>query len=269
MLIMSDIKNITVVVPVYGDWSSLNICIKSLQKHLPSEHQVLLVNDCGPEADQIERNILKTIKGWDNFRYGRNPENLGFVRTCNRAVLELDKTGNDILLLNSDTRVTKNFYKNMQDVLYVADDIGAVTARSNNATVWSVPMNSRFAHHRVLSYLFYILIRNRLPDSYITPTIHGFCVLIRRTVIDKHGLFDEIYGKGYAEENDFTMRIKRSGWRCAVANKAYVFHYESRSFGSEGRKKQIEKNAKILLDRYPEYDQLVQDYLKEVKEPII
>lgn len=261
-------KRTTVVVPVYGDWPSLRMCIKSLKKYLPEQHNVLFVNDCGPEADFLEKKILKSIKNSD-FRYERNDKNLGFVKTCNRAVFELDTTNNDILLLNSDTRVTKDFHKHMQGVMYSDKKIGAVTARSNNATVWSVPMNSRLANHRLLSYLFYRLIRHKLPEKYITPTIHGFCVLIRRVVINRYGLFDEIYGKGYGEENDFSMRIMRNGWMCAVANMAYVFHYESRSFGSEEKQKQISINAKILLERYPEYDQLVQDYLKYTKEPVI
>lgn len=262
-------KNVTIVIPVYGDWSSLKHCIKSLKKHLSNQDQVLLVNDCGPKADYLEHKIAKNIKGKKNFIYERNNKNIGFVKTCNRAVYDLEKTNNDILLLNSDTKVTKNFLHNMKKVLYSDKTIGAVSARSNNATVWSVPMNSRFAHHRVLSYIFYRIIKHSLPEKYITPTIHGFCVLIRREVIKKYGLFDEVYGRGYAEENDFSMRIIRDGWKCAVANYAYVFHYESRSFGNEGRKAQIEKNAKILLKRYPEYDRLVQEYINNTKEPII
>lgn len=266
---MNNKKNITVIIPVYGDWSSLKVCLGSLKKHLPDNHSVLLLNDCGPEADYLEEKILKSINNKKNFIYKRNDKNLGFVKTCNRAVFELDKTDNDILLLNSDTKVTKDFYSHMQNVLYSEEKIGAVTSRSNNATVWSVPMNSRFAHHRFLSYLFYRIIKHTLPEKYITPTIHGFCVLIRRSVIEKYGLFDEIYGKGYAEENDFSMRIMRDGWKCAVANYSYVFHYESRSFGNKKREEQIAKNAKILLERYPEYDQLIQKYIAETKEPVI
>lgn len=262
-------KNITVVVPIYGDWSSLKTCIRSLIKHLPQEHTVILLNDCGPDVESIEKSIKIAIKGRDNFIYARNPKNLGFVQTCNRAVMEIDKTGNDILLLNSDTKVTKKFYKYMQEVLYSENNIGAVTSRSNNATVWSVPMNGRLANHRTMSYIFYRLIRARLPDMYVTPTIHGFCVLIRRSVIKKYGLFDEIYGKGYGEENDFAMRIRANGWMTAVANKSYVFHYESRSFGIDIRNKQVEKNEKILIKRYPEYRKLVTDYIENTKEPML
>jgi GT2 family glycosyltransferase len=156
----------------------------------------------------------------------------------------------------------------MRKVLYSSNNIGAVTSRSNNATIWSVPMTSRLANYRLASYLLYRFIKNRLPYMYITPTIHGFCALIRREVIDKYGLFDEVYGKGYGEENDFAMRITAQGWLCAVANQSFVFHYESRSFGNEVRNMQIEKNEKILLERYPNYRTLVQEYWNNIKEPL-
>ncbi len=261
---------VSIVVPVYADWQSLSKNIRSLKKYFAGSEIVSVhyVNDCGPDADNLEQKIRRHISGLSNFYYYRNPQNLGFVRTCNRASLELVSQRDDVLLLNSDTKVTKNFAYEMRKVLYAQPNIGAVTSRSNNATIWSVPMTSRLANHRWASYLLYRVIKHKLPLMYITPTIHGFCVLIRREVISQYGLFDEIYGKGYGEENDFAMRITNNGWSCAAANYAYVFHYESRSFGNEVRNAQIEKNEKILLERYPKYRMLVQEYWDSIKEPL-
>lgn len=261
---------ISIVVPVYSDWWSLSKNITSLKKYIGNSEDISVhyVNDCGPEADILEKNIKENINGLTNFYYYRNEKNLGFVGTCNRATLKLVNQDDDILLLNSDTKVTKNFLTEMRKVLYSQDDIGAVTSRSNNATIWSVPMTSKLANYRWASYLLYRLIKHDLPEKYITPTIHGFCVLIKREVINKYGLFDTIYGRGYGEENDFAMRLKAHGWKCAVANHSFVFHYESRSFGNEVRNKQIEKNEKILLERYPDYRRLVQEYWDNVQEPM-
>ena len=259
----------SIIVPVYGDWPSLSLNIKSLKKVIGNREDVSVyyVNDCGPEADVLEDLIRKNISGMSNFFYHRNKKNLGFVKNCNNAALSVVDQSQDVLLLNSDTKVTSEFFDQMRNVLYSQDDIAAVTSRSNNATIWSVPMTAKFAHHRVLSYVLYRVIRRSLPEKYITPTVHGFCVLIRRSAIKKHGLFDEIYGKGYGEENDFAMRLQRNGLKCAVANKSFVFHYESRSFGNEARNRQIEENEKILDKRYPEYRTLVQEYWNSIKEP--
>lgn len=261
---------VSIVVPVYSDWWSLEKNIHSLKKHFGGSEIVSIhyVNDCGPDAEEMEKKILTNIEGLTNFYYYSNPQNLGFVKTCNRAALELVSKKDDILLLNSDTKVTKNFVYEMRNILYSKVDIGAVTSRSNNATIWSVPMTSKLANYRWASYLLYRTIKHVLPAMYYTPTIHGFCVLIRREVINRYGMFDEVYGRGYGEENDFAMRIIVAGWRCAVANYSFVFHYESRSFGNEARNAQIEKNEKILLARYPNYRVLVQQYWDSIKEPL-
>lgn len=259
----------SIIVPVYGDWPSLSLNIRSLKKVIGNREDVSVhyFNDCGPEADALEDLIKKNISGMSNFFYHRNKKNLGFVKNCNNAVLGIVDQSQDVLLLNSDTKVTNGFFDHMKDVLYSEDEIAAVTSRSNNATIWSVPMTAKLAHHRVMSYILYRVIKRSLPEKYITPTIHGFCVLIRRSAIKELGLFDEIYGKGYGEENDFAMRLQRNGLKCAVANKSFVFHYESRSFGNEARDKQIEENEKILDKRYPEYRTLVQEYWNSIKEP--
>src|SRR5690606_12444221 len=100
----SGVHPTTVDVPAYGDPSTLIPCVESLLANVDqSVHRVLLVNDCGPQADEIEKALLTLIDGQAAFAYARNPRNLGFVGTCNRAAYELDTTDNDILFLNSDT----------------------------------------------------------------------------------------------------------------------------------------------------------------------
>lgn len=262
---MANAKAVTIIVPVYGDWPSLEECIESLKKYTdPTAHEVMLVNDCGPEADSIENKISHAIRGQDNFKYYRNGKNLGFVQNCNNAVLNLDKTNNDILLLNSDTKVTKNFLQEMLDVLYFDKKMAVVSPRSNNATIATIPLSS--APKKGIgvkkSYELYSKIKDTLPKYSIVPTAHGFCMLIRRDLINKYGLFDEIFGKGYGEEVDFCQRLRQAGYQCALANHSYVFHQEARSFSLEAKAKLLEDNNKIIWQRYPNYRQEVRDYME-------
>lgn len=258
-------SSVTIVIPVYGDWPSLKDCLVSLKTHVNTKnHKVLLVNDCGPEADILENNIKRTIEKWNNFYYFRNTKNLGFVGTCNRAALQLDKTSNDILLLNSDTIVTEGFLEEMLYVLYENPKNGAVSPRSNNATIATIPLSS--AHQKGIeheqSYRIFQKIKNKMPRYTIVPVAHGFCMLIRRTLIKKYDLFDKVFGKGYGEEVDFCMRISGGGYRSLLANRAYVFHMEAKSFSLEKKAKILEQNNKIIWSRYPDYRQSVRDYMQ-------
>ncbi|HLB66336.1 hypothetical protein A2886_03080 [candidate division WWE3 bacterium RIFCSPHIGHO2_01_FULL_42_13] len=257
-------KTVTIIVPVYADWPSLADCIESLKKSVGPKHLVMLVNDCGQEADSLEDNIKKSIKNDKRFVYYRNPKNLGFVKTCNRAVFELDKTNNDILLINSDTKVTKNFLEEMLDLLSIDNKIGAVSPRSNNATIATVPLSEASQKGIVPeeSYKIFTELKKRLPRYNEIPTALGFCMLIRRTVIDKFGLFDEVFGKGYGEENDFSMRIKQGGYISVLSNWSYVFHLEARSFTMKTKLELIKSNRAILDKRYPEYTNLVRSYIQ-------
>lgn len=265
------LRSITVIVPVYADWPSLSDCISSLAAHLDSRHTVLLVNDCGPDAESLGKAIESAIDELPNFNYFVNPTNLGFVRTCNRAVFELDKSDNDILLLNSDTAITAGSVEEMLSILYASDRHGTVCPRSNNATIASIPLvpvhNSavmpddypRGVHNRIKAYL---------PRFTVAPVTPGFCMLIKRTLIENFGLFDEVYGHGYSEENDFCFRVNRFGYSSILANHAFVFHAESRSFSAEQKSTLQRKNARIMEQRYPHYLETVDRYLNSHIDPV-
>ncbi|MGW5288804.1 glycosyltransferase [Rhodococcus pyridinivorans] len=270
-LVVSE-RNATVVVPVYGDWPSLDKCIASLQRHLDPRHDVLLVNDCGPEVDSIEAKIKESIAGWANFSYHRNEINLGFVRTCNRAVFELDVTDNDILLLNSDTEVTEGFIEELFSVLYLSEKHGCVCPRSNNATIASVPVkfidSGQVDRDVEYSLKIYSQVRSHLPRYSVVPVTPGFCMLIKRNLIRNFGLFDEVYGLGYSEENDFCLRINKFGYSSVMANHAMVLHLESRSFSSRTKAELQKKNEGIMLKRYPYYLAHVEKYMKSYIDPV-
>lgn len=264
-------KNVTIVVPVYGDLPSLSQCIESLKKYTSSNHRVLLVNDCGPEKEIIEAEILKRIKGLSHFEYQSNPENLGFIGTCNRAVFELDKTSNDILLLNSDTVVTEGYLEEMLEVLYLNEHHGAVCPRSSNATIASVPFRFQTPlDDRETEYAWsvYEKIKPLMQRYTVAPVAVGFCMLIRRELIKNYGLFDPQYGLGYSEENDFCQRINQYGYSSIIANQAFVYHLESKSFTSEKKRILVEANEQKMLKRYPYYTDLVQRYISSYIDPV-
>jgi GT2 family glycosyltransferase len=258
-------RRVTIVVPIYTHWSSLRECIQSLIDHAnPAIFDVLLINDVGPDADEIEAGLRGMIAGRPQFRYERNPHNLGFVKTCNRAVGELDRSMNDVLLLNSDTRLTAGALEELTAVLALSDRHGLVCPRSNDATIASIPFMRREpdqTRDAERSHEVFAEISPHLPRYYLAPVAVGFCLLIRRTVIDEHGLFDEVFGAGYSEENDLCSRVNAFGFSSVIANRAFVFHVGSTSFGSEERLRLDDMNSRVVLQRYPHYSASVVSFV--------
>ncbi|GAA4265376.1 glycosyltransferase family 2 protein [Frondihabitans peucedani] len=263
-------RRVTVVVPVYGDLESLLNCLDALLSHLDlGRHRILLVNDCGPDADAIEKALLNRIDGVAGVTYARNSENLGFVGTCNRAATELDTSDNDILLLNSDTVPTPGFVDEMLEVLYASDDIGVVTARSNNATIASLPFRLSQGGDRTFERTTEVFeaVSGRLPRWYATPVAMGFCFLTRRTLIRRFGLFDDAFAPGYGEENDYCLRIGAQGFVSTMANRALVFHAGSKSFVGARRNTLRTAHQRELERRYPFYGEAVQSFLRHDVAP--
>ncbi len=187
-------------------------------------------------------------------RIERNVENLGFVRTMNRAVAEACAQGMDLLLLNSDTVIEPGALSEMAAALAIDHMIGFVNPRSNNATITTLPVppaTDARAWRRAARTL-----AARLPAISYIPTAVGFCLLVRWSILAEFGGFDEIYGQGYNEENDLVMRASRCGYRAVMANRAFVWHEGEESFATAEIDRSVwEPTNRAILDaRYPEYN---------------
>lgn len=232
--------------------------------------EVLFVNDSpeDPELAAALEEISAEIGCAFAWRVQTNPRNLGFVGASNRAVAEAVDRGMDLVLLNSDTVVSPGALREMVRVSRLDPMIGFVNPRSNNATLATLPYQDRFrsaappeaeAGWRELSRL--------LPELSYVPTAVGFCLLIRWGILAEFGGFDEIYGRGYNEENDLIMRASRRGYRAVLANHAFVWHEGSTSFGRSPEALALEaRNRDILLTRYPEYVRLTDDYFNSAEQ---
>ncbi len=262
---IQDAHPVTILIPVYGAAEKLRLCLDSLHRFAPADSRIYVLDDATP--DESIAAVCQTMAATGmNLQYARSPENRGFVHTCNWGAGEFWQSGSDLLLLNSDTEITQGAIEEMQVVLRLHEKHAVVTPRSNNATIFSVPAIGRLLPPQQ-SYEVWLKVKGDLPRYTVMPTAVGFCLLIKRTVYERFGLFDEAYSPGYNEENDFVCRINRYGYSAVAANHAFVFHYESSSFGE--RRVQLEDvNRERLLRRYPEYERKVSDYIKFYLDPV-
>jgi len=255
---------VLILIAAHGSAEKLRACLDSLVRHAPANCTVAVLDDATPD-DSVSAVCHAVKRDYPELLYLRSSANRGFVRTCNWGLEELWRPGSDLLLLNSDTEVTSGFLQEMQAVLHLHEKHAVATPRSNNATVFSVPYTGGLSGAE--SYRLWQDVRHLLPRYHVAPTAVGFCMLIKGEVLERFKLFDEAYGLGYNEENDFVCRINRYGYSAIAANWAFVFHDEGASFGL--RRVELKKtNDKILSQRYPEYEQKVQDYLKFSLDPV-
>lgn len=245
-------RGVTIIVPIYNAPDDVAACIQRLLAYTPSFAKILLIDDCSP--DQRIAAILAEHTSTESIRILRNPENLGFTRTVNRGI---DEAGNDdVVLLNSDARVTPGWLEGMLLAASSAPRIATVTAMSDRAGAFSAPDmgNDNKLPEGVDEITYARAFRRRSLGLYPrVPTGNGFCMYVSRECINSIGALDaQAFPRGYGEENDFCMRAWRAGWHNVIDDRTYVFHDRSKSFGES--KVELMKAGRAVVDaRYPEY----------------
>lgn len=254
---------LTVLIPVYAGIEETARCINSvLQSKNLQTYTLLIINDCSP-IDGMSSLLDGFKTNYSNVEVLHNEKNIGFVATVNRAFVLLG--GSDIILLNSDTEVANNWIDKLIFHAYSSEKTGTVTPFSNNATICSYPdINGwlNLPQGETVESIDAALYEANSGVSIEIPTAVGFCMYIKKNVIDSCGIFDyETFGKGYGEENDFCLRAQKlHGWIHLLAADTFVYHKGEMSFGSTAD--QRKKSALIkLCHRYPDYEKLVRHHV--------
>ena len=261
---INDKRGIDIVIPVYNALTDLQKCIESIKRHTDfTMHRVIMINDCSPDENILP--YLKSIEG-DGFILLDNEENMGFSATINKGMRYSDR---DVILLNTDTIVTKGWVEKMIACAYSDESIGTVTPFSNNATLCSIP---NFCQENVLPDGYTIdsyaaLIERCSLKKYPRITVAvGFCMYIKRSVVNDIGYFDaETFGKGYGEENDFCNRAEQVGYKHVLCDDTYIYHSGTASFVSKDKLELMQAHEKILDRRYPK--QMRENHLYCMQNP--
>jgi GT2 family glycosyltransferase/glycosyltransferase involved in cell wall biosynthesis len=255
-------RNLSIIIPIYRGVEITHACIASVLAHRNAEtDQLILINDCSPEPHMAL--MLLSCTQLPNTVVLTNGDNLGFVRTVNRGLAV--SGGNDVLLLNSDTVVHAGGFEELKRVAAAHPEIGTVTAISNNATIFSYP-NAALRHAALddISWpeLAALALKHNAGKIVDVPTGHGFCMFIKGEVVNRIGVLDEAFGRGYGEENDFCARAAALGYRNVAAGAVLVEHKESISFVNE-RASLIAQNMPRLRALYPEYVPVIMEFERE------
>ena len=249
-----------VIIPVHNAPDELDRCLASVQRTVPAGAEVIVIDDASTDnalVDVLNHWKHRTGPSW-HFHYQET--NLGFVGTVNRG---MELTRHDVVLLNSDTETTPGWLKGLQRCLASDVSIATATPWTNNGEIASIPRfcvaNSLPPSPEAVARVIAATGISGYPDL---PTAVGFCMAVSRQALDSLGPFDEeTFGRGYGEENDFSMRARNAGLRNVLCDDVYVAHTGGRSFGPLGLKPD-ESSMQRLLSLHPGYLQQVESFIK-------
>lgn len=224
---------ITVGIPVRNQLEYVRKTINSVLNYGTLSTRLIIIDDA---SDTKTSGWLKSLNNLQcDFKLIHNKYREGFAFNVN-LILDESK-GNVIILLNSDTVVTRGWDLKLSHAL-AAPDAGLAGPSTSCTHTPQVLLECRFGRFDISDEE----IRARgekISRKYKGKKEHlnhlgGFCFAISRNAFNKAGYFDERFGFGPFEENDYADRVIKKGLKVEWIKDAYVHHFGGRSFNEEG-----------------------------------
>ena len=167
----------------------------------------------------------------------RNDKNYGFAEGNNIGIRYTLKAQNPdyILLLNNDTVVKSDFLNELVNALQ-SDETAGFAGPSIYYYDYKGMTNifSTVGINLVMVKGWFVRIGSNVQDRgqykavMAVDYLEGSCLLIKRAVLDKIGLFDSRYF-AYWEETDLCIRGREAGYKCICVPTAKIWHKVSSS----------------------------------------
>lgn len=198
-------------------------CLESIKRGTPEEHEIIIVDNASTDGTA---QYLKTH--YKELKVIENKENLGFAKGCNQGIAVAE--GDSILFLNNDTVVPPGWLTPMLKALYSDSSVGM-----------SGPVTNYISGHQRIPVTYSdVKDMEQFAQDYCETKrgsvvevrrLIGFCLLVKRSVLNEIGWFDERYGLGNYEDDDLCLRAIQHGYKLLIAEDSYIHHIGHASMG--------------------------------------
>lgn len=240
---------VSIVIPVYNQFAYTYNCLDSILKNSGENisYEIIIANDCSTD------DTVRLQEVAENIRIVTNKENLRFLKNCNRAASYAN--GEYILFLNNDTQVQENWLEPLVQLIESKDDIGMVgskliyadgTLQEAGGIIWKDASAWNYGNRQNPSDPEYNYVKE-------VDYISGAAIMIRASLWQKIGGFDERFAPAYYEDTDLACEVRQHGYKVMYQPLSAVVHFEGISNGtdlSSGQKAYQVENQKKFYEKW-------------------
>ncbi len=239
---------VSIIIPVYNQFEYTYNCLKSILNNSKElSYEVIIADDCSTD---LTVHLTELV---ENVTVIKNHENLRFLKNCNHAAKFV--RGKYIFFLNNDTQVQQNW---LQPLLYLLEkdasigmtgsklvysdgrlqEAGGILWQDGSAWNYGNQSNAEDSEYNYVKEVDYI---------------SGAAIMIRKTLWEKIGGFDEYFSPAYCEDSDLAFEVRKHGYKVVYQPLSVVVHFEGISNGVDienGQKSYQVVNQKKFFDKW-------------------
>jgi GT2 family glycosyltransferase len=244
-------ESVDIVICVHNAYEDVQKCLNSVISRTSLPYRLVIVDD---GSDEKTRAYLANFTETRGAHLIRHETAKGYTVAANSGLQVC--AGEFCVLLNSDTVVSTGWIDRLLNYMRRDPEVGIVGPLSNTASWQSIPElseNGDWAQNQLPEGLDVEAMARIVSDGahrrgIPLGFINGFCLLLRKRMLEAIGLFDELnFGAGYGEENDLCVRARKGRWKLLIADDCFVFHSQSMSYGN--RRDKLARRAGGALGR--------------------
>lgn len=221
-------KNIFSIIIVYNKMDPVIKAVNSVFESYKHAKVILIDNS---EVSYIFKKLKESLKNFSNIIFVKNETNLGFSKAVNQGIkIALDNGADYILLLNDDAYLDKNCIEHLIKAL--ESDEKSMLA---GPTIFYHNVKNKIWHTG--GFYNYLLGNIKIPyknkiiqqDYFKNLSIQevsfltGCALMIKKEAIKNVGFFDENLFF-YGEDLDYSLRVKKSGFKLLWVPYAFAWH---------------------------------------------
>ena len=223
-------SKVAVIIVNWKKYDITSSCIESILNSTNSNFKIILVDN---ESDNKK---VKNFKYRNEIKIIQNKKNEGFSKANNIGIDYALKNNYDYtILINNDTIVEKNLIEVLLKTAQAKNFsvVQPLILKYNGKEIWN-------AGGRINYFFGNFITRKKVGNSLnssheLTEWLTGCCCLFKTKIFKEIGKLDESFF-AYYEDVDFSLRLKKHGYKIGFTSKTHIYHYESFSSISNNSK---------------------------------
>lgn len=262
---MKDEKpKVSIIILCHNDGDYLRQCLFSVCTFCRFPYEIILVDNA---SENDSRQLLLSLKAQKKridrvswlWGTGAQPKELKRLEIISNRVNRYFAGGNNqgivkargefILLLNADTWVGPHCLENLLLCAQRNPQAGLIGPYTNGGV--GRQLLRGLPEMKMDEFLRFAKKWSKQHEGKDREVhrLTAFCLLIKRSVIERVGLLDERFGPGGYEDYDYCIRVRRAGYRIFLAQDVIVYHHGAKGYAGMDYDNLRMGNRDILVDK--------------------